>query len=122
MTKSRRFTALWAAFALFAAVALFASWFVFEVRYMWFVDVENFRFLRVGFLVGIGLIIVSWAAYPSRLFVAATGTSLFLFPPILRSSQYVPIDGALLAWACGAVALLLVATELDIRARRLARS
>lgn len=122
MTASGRSTTLWIAFAILAIVALVASWFVFEVRYMWFVDVENFRFLRVGFLVGIGLIIVSWAAYPSRLFVAATGTSLFLFPPILRSSQYVPVDGAFLVWICGAVALLLAATELDIRARRLARS
>lgn len=122
MTKSRRVTALWAAFALLAAIALLASWFVFEVRYMWLVDIDNFRFLRVGFLVGIGMIIASWAIYPSRLFVAAAGISLFLFPPVLRSNQYVPVDGAFLAWACGAVALLLAATELDIRARRLARS
>ncbi len=89
---------------------------------MWLVDIDNFRFLRVGFLVGIGMIIASWAIYPSRLFVAAAGISLFLFPPVLRSNQYVPVDGAFLAWACGAVALLLAATELDIRATRLARS
>lgn len=117
-----RLTGLWIAFAILAIMALVVSWFVFEVRYMWFVDIDNFRFLRVGFLVGIGLIIASWAIYPSRLFVAAAGISLFLFPPILRSSQYVPVDGAFLVWACGAIALLLVATELDIRARRLARS
>ena len=118
MSKISRPTTLWLGFSFFAAISLFVSWFVFELRYMWFLSHHSFLFLRIGFLLCIGLIILSWAVYPSRLFVGLIGIALFIFPPILRSQAYVQIDGEFAVWLSGAVLLLVATTEIDLRARR----
>jgi len=112
---------LWLGFFVLAALALGVSWFAFELRYMWYVDADQFMFLRVGSLICTGLMIASWVAYPSRLFVALVGTTLLLFPPLLRAAEYASVDIGLVGWICVSVMLLLVATELEIRARRAGR-
>lgn len=112
---------LWLGFFLLAALALGVSWFAFELRYMWYVDADQFMFLRVGSLIFTGLMIASWVAYPSRLFVALVGTMLLLFPPLLRGEEYVSVDVGFVGWICVSVMLLIVATELNIRARRAGR-
>lgn len=112
---------LWLGFFVLAALALGVSWFAFELRYMWYVDADQFMFLRVGSLICTGLMIASWVAYPSRLFVALVGLTLLLFPPLLRGAEYASMDIGFIGWICVSVMLLLVATELEVRARRAGR-
>lgn len=119
--NSKRSTLPWSGFFLLAALALGVSWFAFELRYMWYVHADQFMFLRVGSLMCTGLMIASWVAYPSRLFVALVGSMLLLFPPLLRGSEYASAVIGFVGWICVSVMLLLVATELDIRARRAGR-
>lgn len=117
MKVSRRPLATWFAFAALAAVALVAIWFVFELRYMWYVDAERFRFLRLGFISGVGLIVLLWAFYPSRILVGLVAIAIFVFPPALRSDQFVSLDLASFPWIVGVALLLVGATELRRRAR-----
>ncbi|RDZ28081.1 hypothetical protein [Lysobacter silvisoli] len=110
--------ALWIWCIAVSLVALIAIWFVFETRYMWFVSGDDFTFLRRGSLLGVGLIILLWGVYPSRILAALAAVGIFVFPPLFRGDKFVALDIPFSAWMLGALALVVAATELNRRARR----
>lgn len=73
-------------------LALLATWFVFDMRYMWFVQGREYIFLRVGFLVGVGLIMLGWVFRPSRMFVGLIGMATLCFPPVLGGGRFVALN------------------------------
>lgn len=114
MNRNRRF---WIAFVAISIIALVSTWFVFETRYVWFVNEEEFTFLRYGLLLGMAIIAVLWSVHPSRVLIGLIGVGVFSFPPLLRGEKFAAIDSAFLIWVFVVVLLLIGATELNRRAR-----
>jgi hypothetical protein len=107
---------------LLSALALGVLWFLFEVRYMWYVKSDDFYFLRIGFFIGVVAIISLWTLYPSRLLVALIGACTFAFPPALRAGQFVMLDAKFGIFVIGALLLLVGATQLNRMTRKAAKS
>jgi len=107
---------LWLA-VLLSLVALGAMWFVFELRYMWFVNDSDFYFLRIGFGIAVVTIIALWIWSPSRILVPLIGFVALAFPPLLRGGQFVALDGTFTLWLLVPLLLLVVATQLNRMAR-----
>lgn len=117
MIMSARRSYSWILFAVSALAAIGAFFFIFELRYMWYVSNEEFMLLRMIEAVGIGLILVLWLLYPSRIAIVAVGIAALSCPSFMPSKGSVPLDGAFIVWLCAAAAMLLVATQLNIKAR-----
>ena len=106
----------WLAGVVVSIISLLAAWFVFDMRYMWFVHGFDYAFLRIGFLIGVASMLLSWIFRPSRLFVGLIGMATLSFPPIMRGDKFVGLNAAYAFWVLIFVLLLLTATELHRRA------
>lgn len=105
------------AFAASALTALAAHYLMFEMRYLWYVTMEDARFMRLVYAACIAAILLLWAFSPSRIAVAFVGTFALFFPHIFFAADTRPILGRTIdvqsaAMAAAAIALLLLATHL----------
>ena len=105
-------------FLLSAGLALAAFFLAYELRYMWYVSRENFIFLRSIFGVSVLTIILLWVFYPSRILVALVVLACFALPPLLRGAAFVQLDAASLGAVLLCALLVVGATELRRRSRK----
>lgn len=94
-----------------SVISLLLFWVLFELRYMWFVEVEQARVLRFGIALFALLIVILWIIYPSRAMVAALGTLGLLFPPIINE-QYVWPNLGFVPWMLVVIGFLVATTQL----------
>jgi hypothetical protein len=95
---------------LFGAGLLF---FLFEWRYMWFVQGSAVLVLRVGFAIGLGVIISIWTWYPSRILMVIAALCAVCFPIAARLSDAL---SGLLFWTL--VVAAVVVLDAAVRFRR----
>ena len=112
-------------FFVIAILGLVLHFFIFEMRYMWYVNQGDFRLLRGGYIAFVVVIAALWAFYPSRVLVAIVGLLALFFPHLYYAPDARPllgreIDLPTVIFALLGVALLVAATEL--RRRRKARN
>ncbi|WP_460458039.1 hypothetical protein [Arenimonas alkanexedens] len=105
------------AFLAFAAIAFCVSVFLFEMRYVWFVDKSELATLRVGYAIFALVIIGLWAFLPSRALVFSVAIAALLFPHFFfagdsRALAGRGIDLASLSVALGSALLFALATHL----------
>ena len=81
------------ALVLGAIAALLALWFLFELRYIWYVDAPEAGMLRLGFGICAISIVGLWLAFPSRIAVGALGIAAALFPVVLDARRPMPNVG-----------------------------
>lgn len=108
----------WYAFLFVAAISIGLHYLAFELRFRWYVGLEDWQFLSVGYYVCVAAIQCLWALYPSRVAVAGVGFGAFLFPSALLGNAFVSLDGRFFAFLLLVVVLLVAATELRRRIRR----
>ncbi len=109
-------------FFVIAILGLALHFFLFEMRYMWYVSQEDFRLLRGGYIASVVVIAALWAFYPSRILVAITGLLALFFPHLYYAQDARPllgreIDLPSIIFALLGVALLVAATELRRRSK-----
>lgn len=107
-------------FFVIAILGLVLHFFIFEMRYMWYVGQEDFRILRGGYIASVVAISVLWVFYPSRVLVAVVGLLALFFPHLYFAPDARPllgrgIDLSSIIFALLGVALLVAATELRRR-------
>lgn len=110
------------AFILVALVALAVHVFLFEMRYMWYVQPDEFRVLRGVYIACVAVIVALWLLLPSRVFVGLIGFFALAFPHMYFAQGARPllgraIDIPSIGFALLSVALLVGATELRRRAK-----
>lgn len=71
-------------------------YFFFELRYAWHNKLEDSIFLQQGHAVFLITICLMAAFYPSKILVVIIVPTSLLFPPILRSEVFAPLDSAML--------------------------
>lgn len=101
-----------ALFLVLTCFGLAASYVVFKMRYGWYLANEDAHFLDIGFLLAAGVIVVLLALFPSRVAVAVVGTTIFVFPPVLKQQTFVAMDTPFFALSLIPIALLVLATHL----------
>jgi hypothetical protein len=80
-------------FFIVALVAVGVHYFIFEMRYMWYVHAEDVRFMRsvyAGSMFGIFLL---WAFFPSRIAVMVIGGFALFFPHLYFAPDARPLLG-----------------------------
>lgn len=119
----------WFVFLLLATVAIAVHYLMFELRYVWYLNVDDSRFVHTGYNICVFTIILLWVFFPSRILVAMMGFATFLFPPLLRGDRFpsllageVPGDGGVVGFVLFSVLLLVGATELRRRIKRVQRN
>lgn len=110
------------AFILVAIFALAVNVFIFEMRYMWYLQPEDANFLRAVYLVCVVLIIAGWLFFPSKIAIAIVGLFALGFPHLFYAATERPllgreIDIPTIGIALISVALLVAATHLRRRYR-----
>lgn len=115
MKMSKKFS--WSAFVVCALVALAVHWLVFEMRYMWYVTVEDANFMRSIYAACAAGILLLWAFFPSRIAVVLVGIFALFFPHLFFSAHARPLLGRSidlpdLGIALIAIVLLFLATHL----------
>jgi len=93
-------------------LALAVHFGIFELRYTWYIKSQDASFIFGGYILSILLIGASWIWRPSRFFVGVTGLLALIFPPLLRSDAFAPVDAKFLTFVAASVLLLIGATEL----------
>jgi hypothetical protein len=112
-------------FSISALIALAVHYFMFEMRYMWYVSAEDARFMHLVYAGCLGAILLLWAFFPSRIAVAAVGCFALFFPHFFFAPDARPLLGRAIdlqgiGIALIAVSLLVLATYL--RTKTLVRS
>jgi hypothetical protein len=107
---------IFAYFLVVAAVALALHFFLFELRYAWYLNDDDFSFIRIGYGVFLLTVVVAWCFYPSRVLVSVIGAAAFAFPPLLRGGVFASITLGMVPFVLLSILLLLGATELRRRA------
>lgn len=115
--KSRTASAL---FLICAFFALAVHFFLFEMRYTWYVTSSDYWALTGGYAACAGAIIVCWAILPSRALVGLIGLLALFFPHFIYTASDRPLLGRSIdSWTVGvaiaSVALLVFATQLRRR-------
>lgn len=111
------------AFVISAVVALAVHYFMFEMRYMWYVSADDAQFMRMIYGACVGAILLLWAFFPSRIVVALVGAFALFFPHFFYTAAARPllgraIDGQGMAVAGVAIGLLVLATHLRRKSAR----
>lgn len=91
------------------------------MRYGWYTNDEEAAFLNFGFLVLLAGIFLLWLIYPSRIGVAVLGFSGVAFPFLFRPETFPALDIPFAMLSLIPVALLVSATHLRQRSRRIPR-
>jgi hypothetical protein len=104
-----------AGFVIFAVIAVLIHWTSFELRYMWYPRSPEAAFLRTGYTICVGMIVLLWSFFPSRLLVLAVGVIAVLFPPVLRGDAFAAVDIRYMIAALPSILLLMAVTELRRR-------
>ena len=107
-------------FIVCAVIALSAHFLIFEMRYMWYLDIQDHKLLRGGYIACACAILALWAFFPSRVLVALLGVLALFFPHLYYATGARPllgreIDLATIWFALLSVATLVGATELRRR-------
>lgn len=110
-------------FFVTAALGVALHYFMFEMAYMWHVEVEQARFMRIIYFACVAAIIILWAFFPSRIAVVVVGLFGLLFPQLFFASDSKPLLGRDLSASSIAVALLgvvllVIATQFRLLARK----
>lgn len=108
-------------FIVSALAALAVHYFMFEMRYMWYVTAEDARFMHLVYAGCIAAILLLWAFFPSRIAVALVGAFALFFPHFFFASDARPLLGRTIdlpgiGIALVALGLLVLATHLRIKA------
>ncbi len=103
-------------FFVIAAIALVVHYFMFEMRYMWYVMPEDAQLMRIVYGACVAVIILLWAVFPSRFAVAILGFFALFFPHIFFAADERPLLGRdfdlpSIGIALIGVALLVLATH-----------
>lgn len=93
------------------AVSLVALWFVFELRYIWYLDAPTAFRMRAGFALVAMTILLCWFFAPSRLLVGGLGL-VALFFPIMVGLSHVPTNLGFLLFVAFVIGLLMATTHL----------
>ncbi|HEL5339979.1 TPA: hypothetical protein UOJ00_002976 [Stenotrophomonas maltophilia] len=110
-------------FLVGALLALVVHYFMFEMRYLWYVQVEQARLMRGIYAGVVAAILVLWALFPSRIAVGAVGLSGLYFPHLIFASDARPLLGREItlsgvAVTLVSVGLLVLATHFRVAWRR----
>lgn len=70
-----------------AALALVLHYFMFEMTYMWYVQIEEARLMRGIYAVVVIAIVALWVLFPSRIAVGLTGLLGLYFPHLIFVSH-----------------------------------
>ncbi|MCR6700956.1 MAG: hypothetical protein NVV68_07335 [Dokdonella sp.] len=113
-------------FLVSAVLALAVHYFMFEMTYLWYVQVEQARLMRGIYAAVVAVILLLWALFPSRIAVGLVGLAGLYFPHLIFASDARPLLGREitlggLAVTLVSVALLVVATQFRIMWKRSAR-
>lgn len=102
------------ALLLLGGLSLGMLFLVFEYKYMWYVDHDQFEALRYGFLVGIASIVLLWVFFPNPWAVAVAGLLTLMFPVIFKIGRSTSLSSWTPAYIVVGVLclLLLVATAI----------
>jgi hypothetical protein len=98
------------AFIVAATIAIAAHFFVFAFRYMWYVKAGTVEFLLFGYGICLLLIILLWIFKPSTILVGTVGLLALVFPPLLRSDDFVRWDAPFIGFVLVSILLLIGAT------------
>ena len=112
-----------------ALVALAVHFFMFEVRYMWYVTHEQAAFMRTVYAACILAIVLLWTFVPSRIGVAVICVFALFFPHLFYGPEARPIGArasdlhgaalvATMAVSMIPVGLFVLATHLRLRSKK----
>jgi|GEM_PF-2262340 len=103
-------------FVIVALLALGVHFFMFEMTYLWYTQVEEARLMRGIYAAVVVVIVVLWALFPSRIAVGLVGLFGLYFPHLIFASDSRPLLGREITLAgigvtLVSIALLVVATH-----------
>lgn len=114
-------------FIIGAFLALGIHYFMFEMRYMWYVSVDEARFMHTIYAAYLVAIVLLWTFFPSRLVVAVVSAFGLFFPHLFYAADARPLLGRSFDWqtfdwqtlgiAALPILLMVLATELRRRSR-----
>jgi hypothetical protein len=102
-------------FLVLATAALAVHFFLFQLRYGWYLKPDEFRLLLIGYLLCFCAILFLWLRFPSRFLVATVGLVAFVFPPVLFGENFVAVDVKFSVFVIFSLLLFVGATELRRR-------
>jgi hypothetical protein len=110
-------------FLVSAVLALAVHYFMFEMTYLWYVQVEEARLMRGIYAAVVVVILLLWALFPSRIAVGLLGLVGLYFPHLIFASDARPLLGREItlggfAVTLVSVALLVLATHFRVAWRR----
>lgn len=98
-------------FIVFACIGVTTNYMTFKYRYGWYTTDDQAIFLNLGFFILFGVIITSWAVFPSRTAVIIASASTAIFPWVLMPEKFPPIDLPFAAISLIPISLLALATH-----------
>ncbi|RZZ90217.1 hypothetical protein [Pseudoxanthomonas winnipegensis] len=110
-------------FLVSAALALAVHYVMFEMTYLWYVQIEQAHLLR-GIYAGVAAAIIAlWVLFPSRIAVGAVGLFGLYFPHLIFASDARPLLGREITLSgfgvtLVSIALLVVATQFQLTWKR----
>lgn len=97
------------ALLMLSGLSLVLLSFVFEYKYMWYVDHAQALTLRGGFLMGTVIVVGLWTFFPNYLAVATVGLLTLMFPVIFGVGRSTELSSWTFPFiAVGIVSLLLL--------------
>ncbi|TMN24194.1 hypothetical protein [Pseudoxanthomonas sp. X-1] len=110
-------------FLVSAALALAVHYVMFEMTYLWYVQIEQAHLLR-GIYAGVAAAIIAlWVLFPSRIAVGAVGLFGLYFPHLIFASDARPLQGREITLSgfgvtLVSIALLVIATQFRLMWKR----
>jgi len=96
------------------AASLVFLWFVFELRYFWYVQPDESVILYGGIALGATILVALWFFWPSRIAVAATALAILLFPQLFHTLS-LPLNVGFLFFSLINALALVAACEFRLR-------
>lgn len=98
-------------FLVFAILGILTHWFLFEIKFRWYVSKEDALLLDVICYGGIFLMCLIWYFYPSKILIGTLSIVIFLLPQLIRSEAFLGVKLDMIPILIIPVVLLLLATE-----------
>lgn len=106
------------ALLLLAGLSLGLLYFVFEYKYMWYVDQVQAATLRGGYLAGMAVLVLLWIFYPNYVAVVVVGVLTLMFPVIFKVGRSTELSSWTVPFIIlGVVCLLLLIGTAALRRR-----
>lgn len=107
-------------FLVSATLALAVHYFMFEMTYLWYVQLEEARFMRGIYAGVVALIVLLWVMFPSRIAIGVVGLFGLYFPHLIFASDARPLLGREITLSgigvtLVSVALLVAATHFRLK-------